>query len=184
MTAPLGSQHTNPVPDSLSPLEEIQAEVDQELDVQAANAELEFLRAQNAKMRATLVAHETKAAHDAKLVEVLQEDAAEAADDERELIAAGCVKVQLDLDNDEQTYVWVKPADQWRSADTSALVAGNFTAWALSCLATPDDVAEWVESNPTVVQVNEFFARWKQATGQDAGKSPGSRRHSRRTRVR
>lgn len=80
-----------------------------------------------------------------------------------------------------ETSVRVKPAGQWRSSGVSAMRVGDFTAWAETCLATEEDVEVWKDVDPTMDECEAFFREWGAATGQDSGKSSGSRRSSRTT---
>jgi hypothetical protein len=88
----------------------------------------------------------------------------------------GTVEVTL-----ADTRVRVKPVGAWRSSGVSAMRQGDFTAWAETCLATPDDVAVWLEVDPTLDECEVFFREWGAATGQDQGESRASRRSSRST---
>lgn len=76
----------------------------------------------------------------------------------------------------------VLPAGQWRKSALNALRVGDFDGWAQKCL-TPESVAVWDAADPTMDEVQEFFAAFRDLTGQDPGKlsaSPGSLRNTAR----
>jgi hypothetical protein len=182
MSAPLGYQPHHAAPaDEPSPVDQMQAEVDAEqMAFEAAKrAETAALKDEVAKLQEQLASSrgQAPAMPPATLV---AEPAAD--DDEQELLAAGCVKIALDLDDATETYVWVKPQSAWRMADFTAVATGNYIGWAQNCLATDDDVAEWMDANLDMGRLQAFFLRWREATGQeDPGKPQESRRLSRRT---
>jgi hypothetical protein len=76
--------------------------------------------------------------------------------------------------------VRVKPLNEWRSSASRALREGDFDTWAEKCLAG-DGYDTWLDLDPTLAEVEDFFTAWGAATGQDTGKSRASRRSSKRT---
>jgi hypothetical protein len=61
-----------------------------------------------------------------------------------------------------------------------AMRNGDFDAWAETALAD-GDYQTWVDVDPTITECEAFFTAWGEATGQDSGKSGGSRRSSKST---
>ena len=82
------------------------------------------------------------------------------------------------------TEVYVLPRNRWRSSALTALNQGRFDEWAESCLAREIDVDAWMDVDPTIEQVEDFFLAFTEATGQSAGKSRESRRSLMRGRRR
>jgi hypothetical protein len=75
------------------------------------------------------------------------------------------------------------PSRQWRSSATRALNEGDFETWAEKCL-TNDGYDVWVEVDPTVEEIEEFFEAFKAAEGIHPLQSRASRRASMRNRRR
>jgi hypothetical protein len=75
------------------------------------------------------------------------------------------------------TILHVRPKLSWRSSDMTALNAGSFEVWARNCLE-PESFDDWLDIDPTVGEIMEFFDEWKELDGQ----SPLSTRPSRRSR--
>lgn len=76
----------------------------------------------------------------------------------------------------------VQVAGKWRKSALNALRQGDFDTWAQKCL-TPDSLAVWDEADPTMDEIQELFASYRDVTGQDPGKllaSPGSSRSTAR----
>ncbi len=67
----------------------------------------------------------------------------------------------------------VLPTADWRSSAIRALADNNFDVWAQGCL-TSESYAVWRVIDPTLRQCEEFFAAWKNRTGQDPGESSAS----------
>ena len=184
---PLDYQPLHAAPAEPSPVEQMQAEVDSELERQdPRDAMMARMRAEMARMRAALDAMNGGGA-EANTDAAASVDAEEAR--EQELLAEGCVKVPLTIDDPAekgallQTFVWVRPHNEWRQDALAAVGMGNFPAWAQECLATSDDIDEWMDANPSLTQIRGFFLDWRRLTGQDEGKSSASPRRSRRTRL-
>jgi hypothetical protein len=78
------------------------------------------------------------------------------------------------------TIVHVRPVGEWRSSAVRAMRNGDFDAWAETALAD-GDYQTWVDVDPTITECEAFFTAWGEATGQDSGKSGGSRRSSKST---
>jgi hypothetical protein len=95
-------------------------------------------------------------------------------------VAAGDESVAVDLAGET---LYVKPVRQWRSSALRALRDGDFEAWAETSL-DEESAEAWVDIDPTVEQVEQFFTDWGKLSGQTMGKSSTSRRSSTRTRKR
>lgn len=87
--------------------------------------------------------------------------------------------------------VRVLPARMWRLSGYSAIKQGDFLTWAQKCLASDADYEAFVEADPTFEQINKFFERFGEATGEGSGEvgnggnstsSSSSPTRSRRTR--
>ena len=74
----------------------------------------------------------------------------------------------------------VLPVRDWRNSGLRALRDGDFDTWAEKCL-TDAGRAAWLEADPTIGEIEDFFTAWKDSTGQDPGKSVASSRSSRST---
>lgn len=79
--------------------------------------------------------------------------------------------------------VYVRPVKQWRASALHALREGDLMAWAEATLSD-DDWDVWIEVDPTVEEIQEFFASINTGLGTDPGNSRRSRRSSTRTRRR
>jgi hypothetical protein len=77
--------------------------------------------------------------------------------------------------------IWIKPPGEWRTSAIEALQSGNFSVWARTSLATPEDVETWEDVDPTVSQVEAMLREWQTASGQAVGESRASRRSARST---
>lgn len=74
---------------------------------------------------------------------------------------------------------------EWRMDAMNFMRAGDFTSWAESVLSD-DDLGlwdDWMDRNPKLGEVTQFFDELGKATGQAAG-NRASRRQSARTRTR
>lgn len=80
--------------------------------------------------------------------------------------------VAVDLDG---TALRVLPMRKWRSSAVRALRSGDFDLWAEKCLAD-DGWTLWQAIDPTMEDVETFFADWSKATGQSVGNSSASPR--------
>jgi len=76
--------------------------------------------------------------------------------------------------------VLVPPPGRWRTRANRALRVGDFDEWA-ELVLSGQDYAAWVEADPTNDDVETFFRAWKDASGEDKGKSSASQRSSRST---
>jgi hypothetical protein len=65
---------------------------------------------------------------------------------------------------DKGTVVVLDPED-WPSSANEALLNRMFNTWATKVLATEDDVALWLNTDPTRRQVDQFFAEYNRITG-------------------
>lgn len=79
--------------------------------------------------------------------------------------------------------VYVKPVKQWRASALHALREGDLMGWAEATL-TDDDWDTWLEVDPTVEEIQAFFASIDTGLGTNPGNSRRSRRSSTRTRRR
>lgn len=79
--------------------------------------------------------------------------------------------------------VTVPPAGRWRTRANKALRQGDFDEWAELVLSSAD-YGSWCDADPTNDDVEAFFQAWKEAAGEDLGKSRASRRGSSLTRRR
>lgn len=79
--------------------------------------------------------------------------------------------------------IYVKPVKQWRASALHALREGDLTGWAEATLSD-DDWAIWEEADPTIEEIEVFFASISAGLGTDPGNSRASRRSSRSTRRR
>lgn len=84
--------------------------------------------------------------------------------------------------------VRVLPARMWRLSGYRAIKEGDFLLWAEKCLASRDDYEAFVEADPTFEQINAFFTRFGESTGEvtgevgNAGNSNSSSSSSTRSR--
>jgi len=67
----------------------------------------------------------------------------------------------------------VLPPMDWRQTAMDGVRDGRFNTWARGALH-PDDVAKWLELDPTNRQVVEFFNAYKDAARQAPGESQPS----------
>lgn len=67
--------------------------------------------------------------------------------------------------------VRVLPARMWRLSGYSAIKEGDFLTWAKKCLASEDDYRAFVEADPTFEQINQFFNRFGETSGDMPGES-------------
>ncbi len=79
--------------------------------------------------------------------------------------------------------VLVPPTKKWRMSALSALRDGDIDGWAKETL-TDDGWEVWVEVNPTVEEVEKFFADLNPKLGTNPGNSRRSRTSSPRTHPR
>lgn len=79
--------------------------------------------------------------------------------------------------------IWVKPVRQWRASALHALREGDLMAWAEATLSD-DDWDTWLDVDPTIDEIEEFFKTINAGLGTDPGNSRASRRSSRNTRRR
>ncbi len=79
--------------------------------------------------------------------------------------------------------VYVPPIKQWRASALHALREGDFDGWAKVTL-DDDDWDIWVEADPTISEIEAFFATINPGLGTTQGNSRASRRSSRSTRRR
>lgn len=74
--------------------------------------------------------------------------------------------------------IFVPPVKRWRSSGLKALREGDIEQWAESCLS--DEAWEvWQEVDPTLEEIEAFFATINDGLGVEAGNSRSSRRSSR-----
>jgi hypothetical protein len=77
--------------------------------------------------------------------------------------------------------VRVLPPMDWRQSAMTAIRRSDFDTWARACLVNDlevvdgkptgsDDVAIWLEADPTNREVVQFMADYEAAAGQDLGK--------------
>lgn len=85
---------------------------------------------------------------------------------------APSANVAVDLDG---TALHVLPMRKWRSSAVRALRSGDFDLWAEKCLADGGWTL-WQAIDPTMEDVEAFFAAWSKATGQSVGNSSASPR--------
>jgi hypothetical protein len=74
----------------------------------------------------------------------------------------------------------IPPQGRWRLSATNALRTGDFTTWAHAVMSA-DDAATFIGLDPTLDEVNEFFAELGRITGVTLGEARPSRRGSVRT---
>lgn len=79
--------------------------------------------------------------------------------------------------------VYVKPVKQWRASAISALRDGDFDKWAEATL-DDDDIDIWMDTDPTLGEVEDFFESINPGLGTSPGNSRRSRTSSRTTRKR
>jgi hypothetical protein len=79
--------------------------------------------------------------------------------------------------------VYVRPVKQWRASALHALREGDLMGWAEATLSD-DDWDVWLEVDPTIEEIEGFFASINPGLGTDPGNSRRSRRSSTRTRRR
>ena len=79
--------------------------------------------------------------------------------------------------------VYVKPVKQWRASALHALREGDLMGWAEATLSD-DDWEIWTEVDPTLEEIETFFASINTGLGTNPGNSRASRRSSTRTRRR
>lgn len=60
----------------------------------------------------------------------------------------------------------VKPVGAWPASNAKDIKEQDFEAWGRKCLASPEDVAKWVEIDPTYDEIEEFFSAFDGRTGQ------------------
>lgn len=76
--------------------------------------------------------------------------------------------------------ILVPPLTKWRSSAMRALNSGDFETWAEVVLDN-EDYDIWVDVDPTVEEINDFFESISGGLGVDQGNSRASRRSSRPT---
>ena len=76
--------------------------------------------------------------------------------------------------------VYVPPVKQWRASALHALREGDLMGWAEKTLPD-DDWDTWQEVDPTMEQIEAFFASVDGRLGVNPGNSRASRRSSSRT---
>lgn len=96
----------------------------------------------------------------------------------------GAVPIELVGADGRRGVIHVLAPDDWPSDSNSALHVGDYESWADGCLALDDYERVWCDLRPTLRSVNEMFARFREITGQDAGKSLRSPASLRRARSR
>jgi len=101
-------------------------------------------------------------------LEVLRSEALSDADD--------LTKIPLGPDGQ---IVEILPQRLWRTSAMDALNSGRFSAWAEKCL-TEDSYDIWEDVDPTMEEIEEFFA----AVGEANGMSPLESRRLRRSAAR
>lgn len=79
--------------------------------------------------------------------------------------------------------IYVPPVKKWKSSALHALRNGDFETWAEKTLPD-DDFDLWLEVDPDMEQIEEFFASINSKIGVNTGNSRASRRSSRTTRKR
>lgn len=79
--------------------------------------------------------------------------------------------------------IYTPPVKQWRASALHALREGDLMGWAEATLSD-DDWAIWEDVDPTVEQIEDFFATINKQAGTNPGNSRASRRSSRSTRRR
>lgn len=79
--------------------------------------------------------------------------------------------------------VYVPPVRKWRASGLSALRDGDFNKWAESTL-NDDDYDIWMDVDPTLDEIETFFASVNPGLGTSPGNSRRSRNSSRGTRKR
>lgn len=79
--------------------------------------------------------------------------------------------------------VYVPPVKQWRASALHALREGDFETWAKITLED-DDWDAWQAVDPTMEDIEKFFASVNPGLGTDRGNSRASRRSSKTTRKR
>ncbi|WP_405620234.1 hypothetical protein [Streptomyces sp. NBC_00076] len=77
----------------------------------------------------------------------------------------------------------VKTINQWRPSYLRALRQSDFDTWAAGVLHE-DDVATFIDLDPTFDEINTFVGRATEAAGEAPGKSSGRAKSSRTTRRR
>jgi hypothetical protein len=88
----------------------------------------------------------------------------------------GAIVVPLETD-DGVVDITVPAAEEWRDSAMQAIREGRFTDWAEKTL-DPADFDLWVEADPRVRQINDFFQELGRLTGVDGGS--GQNRATRR----
>lgn len=79
--------------------------------------------------------------------------------------------------------IYVPTTNNWRSSALHALREGDLHTWAEKTL-NDDDWDTWLEVDPTMDEISDFFSTINGATGTDPGNSRGSRTSSRSTNKR
>ena len=79
--------------------------------------------------------------------------------------------------------IYVRPVKQWRASALSALRDGDFNKWAEGTL-DDDDLDIWMDTDPTLEDIENFFATINGGLGTTPGNSRRSRTSSRNTRKR
>lgn len=79
--------------------------------------------------------------------------------------------------------IYVPPVKQWRASALHALREGDFETWAETTFSD-DDFDVWAEVDPTMQEIEDFFATINPGLGTNSGNSRASRRSARRTRKR
>ncbi|GGY88561.1 hypothetical protein CP967_31125 [Streptomyces nitrosporeus] len=77
----------------------------------------------------------------------------------------------------------IKPGNRWRPSYLRALREGDYDTWAAGVLHK-DDVAVFIDLDPTFDEINVFTTAAMGSTGEAPGKSGGRTKSSTRTRKR
>lgn len=104
------------------------------------------------------------------------------AEAQAEADPTGSVRVWLG-DETDGIEILVPDRRQWRNSSLTALNVGDFQRWADATL-TEEDAVAWEQYDPTLEQIDDFFARLRDVTGDDPGKRSRSRFGSRGMRRR
>lgn len=76
--------------------------------------------------------------------------------------------------------IYCPPVKKWRASALHAMREGDFDTWARTTLED-DDWDVWNEADPTVEEIEGFFATINPGLGTSPGNSRASRRSSKRT---
>jgi hypothetical protein len=95
--------------------------------------------------------------------------------------AANQGPIRIQLGDDPKNTVLVLPTGKWRASAFEDIAAGRYGDWARKC-SDAKGHQTWLDVDPTIDEVKQFFADWKEESGQDVGESSASSGSSKTTR--